>query len=106
MSDLQSLLKARYELQVQITALQTAEKASAVAKIRELMTSYGLTAADLVKGSTRFPTASNGSGVKVAAKYRDLSTGQVWAGRGLKPKWLQAHISGGRRIEEFIVSTA
>lgn len=38
----------------------------------------------------------------VPPKYRDQS-GNVWSGRGMKPRWLQEHISAGRSIEEFAV---
>jgi DNA-binding protein H-NS len=40
---------------------------------------------------------------KVAIKYRDRDTGSTWTGRGLKPKWLSAHLAAGRKIEEFAV---
>jgi DNA-binding protein H-NS len=40
---------------------------------------------------------------KVAIKYRDAATGDSWTGRGLKPRWLQAQLAAGRKIEEFAV---
>jgi DNA-binding protein H-NS len=46
--------------------------------------------------------AAKSSG-KVAVKYRDAATGDSWTGRGLKPRWLQAHLAAGRKIEEFAV---
>ena len=43
------------------------------------------------------------TGKKVAAKYRDPSTGQTWTGRGLKPKWLQAALTTGKSLEDFAI---
>lgn len=38
---------------------------------------------------------------KVAPKYRDPATGDTWAGRGRKPKWLMHRLDEGRKLEEF-----
>jgi DNA-binding protein H-NS len=42
-------------------------------------------------------------GVKVAPKYRDHETGDTWAGRGARPRWLQALMRKGRKLEEFAI---
>jgi DNA-binding protein H-NS len=39
----------------------------------------------------------------VAPKYRNNATGETWTGRGLKPKWLQAALNGGAKLEDFII---
>ena len=41
-------------------------------------------------------------GRKVAPKYRGPS-GETWAGRGAKPRWLVAAIRGGRKIDDFLI---
>ena len=41
-------------------------------------------------------------GRKVPPKYRSPS-GETWAGRGAKPKWLVAAIKGGRKLEDFLI---
>jgi DNA-binding protein H-NS len=41
--------------------------------------------------------------VKVKPKYRDAKTGETWAGRGLKPRWLAAALKGGRKLDDFLV---
>jgi DNA-binding protein H-NS len=41
-------------------------------------------------------------GTKVAPKYRGPS-GETWAGRGAKPRWLVAAIKGGRKLENFLI---
>ena len=42
-------------------------------------------------------------GVKVAAKFRDPKTGETWAGRGARPRWLVARIKAGRKPEDFLI---
>ena len=41
-------------------------------------------------------------GRKVPPKYRSPS-GETWAGRGAKPKWLVAAIKGGRKLDDFLI---
>src|SRR5438093_8835840 len=42
-------------------------------------------------------------GRKVAAKYRGPS-GETWAGRGAKPRWLIAAMKeGGKKLDEFLI---
>jgi DNA-binding protein H-NS len=41
-------------------------------------------------------------GRKVPPKFRGPS-GETWAGRGAKPKWLVAAIKGGRKLDDFLI---
>src|SRR5262249_863580 len=41
-------------------------------------------------------------GRKIAPKYRGPS-GETWAGRGAKPRWLVDAIKGGKKIENFLI---
>ena len=41
-------------------------------------------------------------GRKVPAKYRSPS-GDTWAGRGAKPRWLVAAIKGGKKLDDFLI---
>jgi len=41
-------------------------------------------------------------GKKVPPKYRSRS-GETWAGRGAKPKWLVAAIRGGKKLDHFLI---
>jgi DNA-binding protein H-NS len=98
---IQDLLAQRAELDKQIAEAQRSARADAIAKIKVLMAEYGLTAADL---TGRAPAAPKAEGAKkVAAKYRDPATGQTWTGRGLKPKWLTAALSGGKSLDDFAI---
>ena len=102
MATLIDLLEQRAALERQIAEAQREERGAAIAKIKSLMTEYGLTLADL---SGRAPSTSGArkpSG-KVAAKYRNPATGDTWSGRGLKPNWLKSAIESGRKIEDFAV---
>jgi DNA-binding protein H-NS len=101
MSTLNDLLAQKAALEKQIADAQREERGSAIAKVKALMTEYGLTLADL---STRAPsTAPRKATGKVAAKYRNPATGDTWSGRGLKPNWLRAALEAGGKIEDFAV---
>jgi DNA-binding protein H-NS len=41
-------------------------------------------------------------GRKVPPKYRSPS-GETWAGRGARPRWLVAAIKGGKKLEDFLI---
>ena len=41
-------------------------------------------------------------GRKVPPKYRSPS-GETWAGRGAKPRWLVAAIKGGKKLDDFLI---
>jgi DNA-binding protein H-NS len=41
-------------------------------------------------------------GRKVPPKYRGPS-GETWAGRGAKPRWLVAAIRGGKKLDDFLI---
>ena len=105
MANLAELLAQKAELEKAIAAVQSEARASAIARVRELMTANGLTVADLAtKAGTATPKAPKAAGTsKVAVKYRDAASGSTWSGRGLKPKWLTAALAAGKKIEDFAV---
>ena len=41
-------------------------------------------------------------GKKIPPKYRSRS-GETWAGRGAKPRWLVAAIKGGKKLDDFLI---
>ena len=41
-------------------------------------------------------------GRMVPPKYRGPS-GETWAGRGAKPRWLVAAIKGGKKLDDFLI---
>src|SRR5215472_18847281 len=41
-------------------------------------------------------------GKKVPPKYRGPS-GETWAGRGARPRWLVVAIKGGKKLDDFLI---
>lgn len=82
------------ELQRQAEAQREAEIAAVKDQIRTLMTSYGLTLADL--GPAKIKTRKERAPVPV--KYRDDATGETWTGRGRAPKWLE-----GKNKDDYLI---
>jgi DNA-binding protein H-NS len=41
-------------------------------------------------------------GKKVPPKYRSPS-GETWAGRGARPRWLVAAVRGGKKLDDFLI---
>jgi len=41
-------------------------------------------------------------GRKVPPKYRNPS-GETWAGRGARPRWLVAAIKSGKKLDDFLI---
>lgn len=106
MATLQELMAQKEALERQIDQTRNQDRAEAIEKVRTLMTEYGLTAADLgARTSAKAARKSRnpGTGGKVAAKYRNASTGETWSGRGLQPRWLKAALASGRKLTDFAV---
>jgi DNA-binding protein H-NS len=101
MATLQELLTQREALEREIEQTKKRDRAEAIAKVRALMSEYGLNLSDLSNKSS--PATRTGVRAKVPAKYRDAATGDTWSGRGLQPKWLKAALAAGRKIDEFKV---
>ena len=101
MATLQELLAQKEDLERQIEQTKKHERGEAIEKIRSLMAEYGLTVADL---ATRATSKGKSAGhAKVAAKYRNASTGESWSGRGLQPRWLKAALAAGKKLTDFAV---
>jgi DNA-binding protein H-NS len=104
MSTVAELLAQKAEIEKKIAEAQREEKASAIAQVKALMAQHGLSVADLASRATVSGRATSAkSGAKVAAKYRDPSTGSTWSGRGLKPNWLKAALDSGKSLSDFAV---
>jgi DNA-binding protein H-NS len=44
-------------------------------------------------------------GRKVAPKYRNpANKSETWAGRGVRPRWLQSQLKAGHKMEEFRIA--
>jgi DNA-binding protein H-NS len=91
------LLQQREALEQAIAAARQREISDAVAKVRELVAEFGLTAQDIFPA--RGSKAAGKPVSKVAAKYRDPATGQTWTGRGKAPKWID-----GKDRNQFVIA--
>lgn len=105
------------QLEKQAQEIKSREVAGVVARIKEAIEFYGLTAEDLfggrgrksslkARGADKMATKVDGrrksAGKKIPVKYRD-DAGNTWTGRGLKPRWLTAALSSGKKLEDFQV---
>lgn len=98
-----ALEKQSADLDKQLQDARRAERAGVIAQVKSLMAEHGLTLADLggKGGGGKAPSAS--AGRKVAPKYRNSATGETWTGRGLQPKWVQAAVASGKKLEDFAI---
>ena len=101
MATLQELLGQKAALDRQIEQAKKQDRSAAVEKVRAVMAEFGLTAADL-RGRGAAKRVGKPTG-KVAAKYRNTSTGESWSGRGLQPRWLKAALASGKKLTDFSV---
>ena len=105
-------------LQAQADALRKKEVAEVVAKIKDAIVHYGLTATDLglatvARKYAKAPAASGGKpaskwrkkgGPKPSAravKFRD-DQGNTWGGMGKRPAWFKAALASGKTPEELL----
>jgi len=92
--------------------LQRKEIEGVVARIKEAIEAYGLTAADLglsgakrgAKAAGKAPATKRGRKKAAGAqvKFRD-EAGNVWGGRGPRPKWLRDALAAGKQLSDFAV---
>jgi DNA-binding protein H-NS len=68
-------------------------------KTTELRSQLARLGGDIAPGRGR---GNSLKGRKVPPKYRD-SAGNIWAGRGAKPRWLVAAIKEGKKLEDFAI---
>lgn len=110
------LLQQVEALQRQAEELKRKEIPGVVARIKEAIAFYGLTAADLGLGvapgrKTKAPKPAKASPAKKSAaskrpsgiKYSD-SQGHAWSGRGPKPQWFKDALTSGASEESLRVS--
>ncbi|MGF6607802.1 DNA-binding protein H-NS [Paraburkholderia sp. WSM4175] len=95
MTTLESLQAKIKKLEQQADALVAKQSSGVIEKIRELMSTHGLTTADIdahVSGKKRGPKPGAKSAVATkassAAKYQDQKTGATWSGHGRAPGWI------------------
>ncbi len=101
MSQYQTLLAQRAELEAQIAAVREEEVANALEQIRQLVDEYDLHEEVQFTRARRGAPRGSGAGVArgpVAAKYRDPDSGATWSGRGKPPAWI-----AGKDRTQFLI---
>lgn len=115
---LQSINAQIAALQAQAEAQRMKEVGEVIAKIKDAIAHYGLTAADLGlatkraksalvkgKGKPAAKKAKGGAGKSARpAKYAD-NEGHVWSGMGKRPDWFKAALAAGKTPEELLVKS-
>lgn len=110
-------------LQAKAEAIRKREVDEVVAKIKQAIEHYGLTAADLGlspstrrSGKAQQVSKSDGKvgrkksgGGKSAkpirpAKYSD-GQGRTWTGMGKRPDWLKAALAAGKTLDELLIKS-
>jgi DNA-binding protein H-NS len=95
LAELQDLIK---EAQFKLEQKQNSMRKEVITQIKELAASVGVTV-DIIDNKK-----SNLRSAGVAAKYANPNNPtQVWSGRGLAPKWMQALIDEGQSKEDFLI---
>ncbi|PZQ01928.1 MAG: histidine biosynthesis protein [Variovorax paradoxus] len=92
------------KLQQQKAAIYTAERTDVIARMKEAVAYYDITAADLGLGGTGKKARTVPASVAVAekpgrgagrVKYKD-DAGNSWSGFGPKPRWFVEALAGGK----------
>lgn len=85
----------------QAEELRQKEIATAIADIKKLMETHGITVVDLggSKGKSKAAAATKST---VPVKYRGPK-GETWTGRGRTPTWLADAEAAGKKRESFAV---
>jgi DNA-binding protein H-NS len=57
---------------------------------------------EALSGQAKRKSSSSLRGRKVPPKYRSRS-GETWAGRGQRPKWMVEALKKGKKMEDFLI---
>lgn len=91
-------------LQAQAEEIKRSELADVIASTRATIQAYGLTAKDLF--GTKAATAPAKGGAKgAAAKFADAK-GNVWGGRGPRPRWVRDALASGLQLNDLLAGRA
>lgn len=92
-------------LAAQAEKLKSSEVPGVIEKIRDLASSYGITAADIFGSSRLKAGASKKSSGRSRVKYADAD-GNTWVGMGKRPQWIRDALDAGRSLDEFVQGAA
>jgi DNA-binding protein H-NS len=106
------IVKQIESLKQEAEKIRRSEVDGVVARIREAISFYNLTAADLGLGAKAKPAANKAAPVKrrkgkagkpaIVVKFRN-DAGGTWGGRGKRPQWLRDALNSGKQLSDFAV---
>ena len=103
MSKLSAIKKQIAALQAEAERITKQEMSAAIAKVKGLMSEFGLTIEHLTQSVVGKPAAKKAKAAKAktasVAKYADPETGKTWSGFGRAPAW----IAGAKNRDDFLV---
>ncbi len=117
----EQVLKQIEELQVQAENLRRSEVTGVIERIRDAISHYKLTAADLglgnagkaakggkSSGGTAAQPKQRKAGKKPGAKAPPVvkfrnDSGGTWGGIGKRPDWLREALASGKTLQDFLV---
>jgi DNA-binding protein H-NS len=92
--------------QGELTARRERKKQEFLGSFREAIAAAGLSPAEVAAALGRRSGGGNaGRRAHVQPKYRNpANPSETWSGRGKQPKWLEAQLASGKKIEDLKIS--
>lgn len=102
---LQDLRELRGQIDRAITGFTDRKRREALAAAEEAVKQHGFSLADLTRrqGKARGTAAPRPASASATRYANPDDASQTWSGRGRRPGWLTAGISGGKSLEDFAV---
>lgn len=82
---LKELLDQKEQIEQKIVLVRKEAVAKAIAQVKEIVSEFGLTSADIFPSGKVQRTKIK---MKAPVKFRHPDTGETWSGRGIAPKWI------------------
>lgn len=89
------------QIPAEIKRREAQDKVNILNEVKALAKARGYSLEDLVGKDVKIAKATRGT---VKAKYQHPQDGSLqWTGRGRKPKWVEAWLAGGGKIEALAI---
>lgn len=85
-----------FELRADVRKMLATKRVELTAKLEALEQALGVSSVGSRKRGVK-------KGTKIEPKYRGPA-GELWSGRGLRPKWFAQALRKGRKAEEFLIA--
>lgn len=88
----------------EIEKQKRAKVGEAYQQIVEVAKSVGMSLEELVDYGRKGKKKTTSEKAPVEPKYRNpANASETWTGRGKKPRWLQAAVDAGKKLEDFLI---